>query len=94
MDNTTKSKDRLSFARVMVEVQMKQELPDKIMFCNEYGVEIYQNIEYEWRPTVCQKCSGIGHSEEDCRKNEGKKIWVKKNQGVVDKEGFRSDGRC
>ena len=92
MDNTTKSKDRLNFARVMVEVQMKQELPDTIIFCNEYGMEICQNIEYEWRPSICKKCSGIGHSEEDCRKNEGKKVWVKKNQVAVDKEGFQRVG--
>lgn len=62
MDNTMK--DRLNFARVMVEVQMKQELPEEISFCNEHGIKVVKKIEYEWRPTFYKKCFDLGHTED------------------------------
>ncbi|XP_010686891.1 uncharacterized protein LOC104901048 [Beta vulgaris subsp. vulgaris] len=92
MDEATKTKDRLSYARVMVEVSMKQQLPDSISFCNEYGKMVEQKIEYEWRPVVCKKCSGVGHNEEDCRKSMEKKVWIQKKKVVIDKEGFQQVG--
>ncbi|XP_048498172.1 uncharacterized protein LOC125496687 [Beta vulgaris subsp. vulgaris] len=88
----TKARDKLNYARVMVEVQMMQELPDVIAFCNEHGTEVKQTIEYEWRPTVCRKCYGIGHKEEDCRRGEGRKVWVPKQKKSVDKDGFQLVG--
>lgn len=47
MDMATKSNDRLSYARVMVEVLMKQQLPETISFCNEHGKMVEQKLEYE-----------------------------------------------
>lgn len=51
-----------------------------------------QRIDYEWRPIVCRKCSGIGHSEVECRRGEGRKVWVLKQRRVVDQEGFHQVG--
>lgn len=92
MDMATKSKDRLSYARVMVEVPMKQQLPGTISFYNEHGKIVEQKLEYEWLPVVCKKCSGVGHNEEDCRKGVGKKIWVSKKKLVIDQDGFQQVG--
>ena len=86
MDQATKTKEKLSFARVMVEVGLKQELPDQITYGNEHGISVIQKIEYEWRPVLCSNCKGYGHDTEDCRKKEGKKVWVQKSK--PDKDGF------
>lgn len=88
MDVATKSKERLNFARVMVEVGRKKELPDTIRFCNEHGVIVDQNVEYEWRPVQCGRCSGFWHEEVHCRKQQGRTMWVPKKQVQQDHEGF------
>lgn len=92
MDKATKMKDRLQYARVMVEIQLQQDLPEVIYFCNEHGNVIDKQVEYEWRPTLCKKCGGIGHSEEECRKGGPAKKWVPKKQVRVDEEGFQMVG--
>lgn len=92
MDKATKSKDRLQFARVLVEVKLQQILPDVIFFCNEHGCVVEQKVEYEWRPTNCKKCEGIGHGEDECRKGGVTKKWVPKKTVRVDEDGFQLVG--
>lgn len=92
MDQATKARDKLNYSRIMVEVHMKQELPEVISFCNEHGDMVEQQIEYEWRPIVCKKCAGLGHIEEECRKGAGRRTWVPKQKRVVDHEGFQHVG--
>ncbi|GKB27643.1 RNA-directed DNA polymerase, eukaryota, reverse transcriptase zinc-binding domain protein [Tanacetum coccineum] len=68
---------RLGFARVLVEVQAKKGLPDKIDVVNKNaekvitGVKIVQ-VKYDWMPFVCSQCSVFGHSEKSCPKNDKK----------------------
>lgn len=38
MDQATLTKDKLAFARIMVEVVIQQVLPDVVSFVNEHGV--------------------------------------------------------
>lgn len=47
MDQAAKNKDKLAFARVMVEVGINQELPDEVTFCIEHGNVVKQKIKYE-----------------------------------------------
>lgn len=61
MNQATKGKEKLFFPRVLVEVGLKQDIPDTIEFCNEYGTKVQQKAEFEWRPIKCTKCSGFGH---------------------------------
>ena len=86
MNDATKAKNRLSYARVMVEVAIQNQHPELVQFCNEHGNIVDQKLEYEWKPVQCGKCLGFGHDNEHCRKLEGKKKWVKKN--VTYQEGF------
>ncbi|XP_057249289.1 uncharacterized protein LOC130590763 [Beta vulgaris subsp. vulgaris] len=86
MDDATQARDRLSYARVMVEVVVQSQLLEVIQFCNEHGSIVDQKVEYEWKPVQCGKCSGFGHDTDTCRKSEGKKKWVKKTD--IDQEGF------
>ncbi|XP_074319673.1 uncharacterized protein LOC141656618 [Silene latifolia] len=73
MDMDTQDKIRLSFARVMVEKPMDQQLPEKVKFLDESGHVVFVNVEYEWRPISCISCKGIGHESAQCRKPKGKK---------------------
>ncbi|XP_074293179.1 uncharacterized protein LOC141620131 [Silene latifolia] len=69
-DAATKNKTRLGYARLLVEVEVGQEFPDKLYFKDEKGSEISILVEYEWKPIVCGSCKGIGHSQEACKKRQ------------------------
>ncbi|XP_074289630.1 uncharacterized protein LOC141614781 [Silene latifolia] len=68
LDLDTQDKIRLSFARIMVEVPMDQQLPGKVKFLDESGTVVTVTVEYEWRPISCTSCKGIGHEAAQCRK--------------------------
>lgn len=38
MNNATKSKERLSYARVLMEIELNQALPELIFYCNEHEI--------------------------------------------------------
>ncbi|XP_074283054.1 uncharacterized protein LOC141607602 [Silene latifolia] len=64
----TIDKTRLRFARVMVKVVLGQKFPTKIKFLDENGTKVVApDIEYEWKPTICTKCKGIGYDQANCR---------------------------
>ncbi|KAL2928967.1 hypothetical protein RDABS01_034378, partial [Bienertia sinuspersici] len=77
VDNVTLNKDRLAYARILVEVELDKELPDYIRSQNEKGILIQQYIEYEWRLTFCTKCKKYGHPSDKCNK-QTKKQWQPK----------------
>ncbi|KAL2930965.1 hypothetical protein RDABS01_036375 [Bienertia sinuspersici] len=74
VDRLTEQKERLAYARIMVEVDIQKELPDQIEFINEKGISMVQLIEYEWRPNFCSKCNKYGHRGEECSKGVRKEI--------------------
>ncbi|XP_074291104.1 uncharacterized protein LOC141617871 [Silene latifolia] len=67
-DSATMDKTRLGYARIMVEVEVGQEFPDKIYFKDEKGSTVNVCVEYEWKPVVCGSCKGIGHTKDVCKK--------------------------
>ncbi|XP_074277271.1 uncharacterized protein LOC141600913 [Silene latifolia] len=92
-DAATESKTRLGFARIMVELKVDQKFPSHITFLDEKQSKIQIPVEYEWKPSTCNKCKQIGHEQSNCRKGLNKevkkiqKVWrpvqVKKTQPVV-----------
>ena len=80
VDQATQHRDKLLFAKVLVEVRIDQEFPELIQFLDEKGVIIDQRVEYDWLPISCSICKGMGHTMEKCHKrvNKGKKIWAPK----------------
>ncbi|XP_074318565.1 uncharacterized protein LOC141655379 [Silene latifolia] len=72
-DVATEERTRLGYARVMVELQVDQQLPASISFKDENGGVVQVEIEYEWKPVKRKKCQGMGHEMENCRKGELKK---------------------
>ncbi|CAK8566993.1 unnamed protein product [Lathyrus sativus] len=60
-DECTTNKPRVSYARILVEVDVTQELKTEILIRDEKGVRMKQLIEYEWKPLYCQRCHKVGH---------------------------------
>lgn len=44
MDHNTEKKMGLNFVRLLIEVEMDAKLPDMVMFRNENGVLLEQNV--------------------------------------------------
>ncbi|KAM6587258.1 hypothetical protein CsatA_009863 [Cannabis sativa] len=99
VDNVTKNRDRLQYPRILIQVSLAQNFPEKIEFIDEFNHEVELEVKYEWIPLVCYNCSGIGHSTKDCRRQEekqeqSKQVWMPKKKHLdkepqVDEEGFQ-----
>ncbi|XP_074266789.1 uncharacterized protein LOC141590074 [Silene latifolia] len=89
-DSNTQLKTFLGYARIMVEVKVGDDLPEVIEFMDELDVKHRQIVHYEWRPTICTECKGMGHFSRDCRSKDkqpkgpvrGRKTWVPKKTTV------------
>ena len=60
-DECTASKLRVSYARILVEVDITKELPQEITIRDRSGNKLQQAIKFEWKPEFCPKCQKIGH---------------------------------
>lgn len=68
VDKQTEKKLGLSYARMLVEVNVGQKLPEEVLFRNEKGIIISQSVTYDWKPSLCDHCKKYGHEKEECRK--------------------------
>ncbi|KAG5609488.1 hypothetical protein H5410_020769 [Solanum commersonii] len=60
-DECTTKQMRISFARMLVEVDVTKPLLDKINVMDPTGKTIVQGVKYNWKPIFCQKCQVVGH---------------------------------
>ncbi|XP_062086251.1 uncharacterized protein LOC133792368 [Humulus lupulus] len=67
VDKVTREKSMVKFARVLVDVEISDQVPQCINFINERGQLMEQAIEYEWLPTRCSCCKNLGHIATSCR---------------------------
>lgn len=77
VDKQIEKKLGLSYARMLVEVNLGQKLPEEILFRNEKGVIVSQSVTYDWKHSLCDHCNKYGHEKEDCRKlkpTKGKEV--------------------
>ncbi|XP_019233206.1 PREDICTED: uncharacterized protein LOC109213825 [Nicotiana attenuata] len=74
-EKITAEMEKVSYARVLVETDISQPLPDSFEMQTKKGV-ILQQIEYEWKPKFCCECIKFGHNSDDC--------WLKEKQRKVD----------
>jgi len=65
-DEAMKNKARISFARVLVEVNASLGLPKMIERVDEDGVIFTQEVIYENPPPTCSKCLCFRHVAEEC----------------------------
>ncbi|XP_058754195.1 uncharacterized protein LOC131627366 [Vicia villosa] len=80
-DECTAKKLRITYARVLIEVDITAELKEAIYIRDPQGNRMQQQVEYEWKPAFCRKCNKGGH---DCEKLNIKKAqmtqkWVQKH---------------
>lgn len=66
-DACTSKVDRISYARVLVEVDGTRKLLKTIKVVDPNGREFTQTIIYDWVPVFCSKCMQIGNK---CIPNE------------------------
>ncbi|XP_048496156.1 uncharacterized protein LOC125495470 [Beta vulgaris subsp. vulgaris] len=79
VDGATAKREKLQYARILVEMKIGQDLPDQITIVNERSLEMVLGVVYEWKPIECAVCRKLGHSEIECNKKEPQKEWrVKK----------------
>ncbi|KAL2937602.1 Outer capsid glycoprotein VP7 [Bienertia sinuspersici] len=83
VDSMTTNRDKLQYARCMIEVKVEQIFPETVKFKNEKNEIITVGINYEWKPETCKKCKKLGHNENQCyvkeANNKQKKIWQQKS---------------
>ncbi|GJX07044.1 zinc knuckle CX2CX4HX4C containing protein [Tanacetum coccineum] len=61
-----KSYGRASFARVLVEVDSTKGLVDSVeVWYRSLGKSMMLDVEYTWRPPVCEHCKFFGHTLEN-----------------------------
>lgn len=51
----------ISYARILVDVDITQEPIKEIIIKDAEGKKMQQRVEYEWRPSYCDKCQRLGH---------------------------------
>ncbi|XP_019237696.1 PREDICTED: uncharacterized protein LOC109217865 [Nicotiana attenuata] len=69
VDACTTMTDRVSYARVLIEMDIMRPLPRSIELCDPTGKRIDQIVQYDWKPQYCQECCQLGHS---CKEQQQK----------------------
>lgn len=67
-DQCTLRRERLKFARVLVEMDIHGDYPDSVVLEDDEGSQITQLVEYEWRPIFYSTCKGDGRN--NCPNNQ------------------------
>lgn len=74
----------MSFASVLIEMDVTKPLPDVVQVMDEKGKLFDQKVVYDWTPPFCKKCGAAGHDcakpkkQQDKRVGKGKQKWVPK----------------
>ncbi|KAL9685008.1 hypothetical protein QQ045_022454 [Rhodiola kirilowii] len=62
----TANSEKLSFARVLIEVYASNEFKRELCIKGPRGVTFIQRVEYEWLPPRCSHCHSFGHLVNRC----------------------------
>jgi hypothetical protein len=66
MDEHTKNRSRISFARMLIEVDASFKFESEVQIQLPRGDFVMQNVEYEFIPPVCHNCVCFGHTDKEC----------------------------
>ncbi|KAG2266067.1 hypothetical protein Bca52824_073146 [Brassica carinata] len=61
---------RLDMARILVEVDLRKTLVEKITFTDKSGASHEVEVNYPWLPPRCNVCCRWGHKGQDCLSKE------------------------
>jgi hypothetical protein len=66
MDEHTKNKSRIAFARMLIEVDASSKFENEVQIKLPNGDCVMQQVEYEFIPPVCHNCICFGHMDNEC----------------------------
>ncbi|KAH0732720.1 hypothetical protein KY285_011784 [Solanum tuberosum] len=61
-DECTMQVDRISYARLLIEMGITETLPTELKVEDPNGRSFTQVVQYEWVPIYCSSCLTIGHT--------------------------------
>jgi len=64
----------IKYARLLIDMPLDGQFPDYIDLFNEEGIQIRQQVHYEWKPLKCTPCKMFGYDEPHCKKKGGTRI--------------------
>ncbi|KAL0401354.1 UNVERIFIED_CONTAM: hypothetical protein Slati_4165300 [Sesamum latifolium] len=67
MDSLTMKMERISYARILVEVDASKNLVDQVEFILSNGVARKQPIVYKFAPKFYSACNRFGHLKDSCQ---------------------------
>ncbi|XP_060195465.1 uncharacterized protein LOC132624755 [Lycium barbarum] len=76
-DECTLKMERISYARVLIEMDITVPLPTSVKILDSSGKTFDQVVDYEWWPQYCPVCCQIGHV---CPVQPPKKVQPKQNK--------------
>ncbi|XP_019435277.1 PREDICTED: uncharacterized protein LOC109341759 [Lupinus angustifolius] len=94
LDEATNNRTFGHFARVLVDIDLKTDLPSQILVERE-GYAFFVELEYEKLPQFCNGCQTIGHLVTNCRKRMKESpvnVPLQKKQ-VAEKASKKSTGK-
>ncbi|KAL2929928.1 DNA polymerase I [Bienertia sinuspersici] len=86
LDQVTAQKDKLQYARVLVDMVIDKPLSVDIALLNEKGLVVNQVVAHELKPVFCEKCKTYGHKAERCAKKDGR-VTSKSRRGKAEVQG-------
>ncbi|WMV06757.1 hypothetical protein MTR67_000142 [Solanum verrucosum] len=93
VDKQTEKKLGLSYARLLVEVNVGKTLLEEVLFRNEKGVVITQSVTYDWRPSLCDHCHKYGHDKDNCRKLHPTQQHVDETKETKEEDKMQTNAR-
>lgn len=88
IDTQTLKFENCIFARLLVDVDLRNELPEKVLVKRKNS-NFFVSIVYEKVPNFCPKYCSIGHDIENCRREDRERTQERKN-GSNQPEGWKS----
>ncbi|XP_034893439.1 uncharacterized protein [Populus alba] len=67
-DSPTAQMSRISYARVLIDIDLFTELKTSVNVMLPNGTLLVQNLVYESLPRFCKHCKSLGHSTLTCKK--------------------------
>ncbi|XP_056688217.1 uncharacterized protein [Spinacia oleracea] len=88
-DGCTTRQERVSFSRVLIEMDVTNPLPDHVWIEDANGKAFKQPVSYDWKPQFCKTCNVVGHDCDKIQKAQPakpaiKKVWVPKKVQQVE----------
>ncbi|XP_058771879.1 uncharacterized protein LOC131645220 [Vicia villosa] len=77
-DECTANKLRVSYARILVEMDITKAPVTEINIRDAEGNKRKQVVEYDWRPKFCERCQRVGHNCLDNNQKKPAKQWKQK----------------